>query len=246
MIFLLSPRKFQRLFWVLIVIAGFSGATFLIHQSFKSWAESPIATVIENQPISKLTFPKITVCPPKNTFTNLNYDLIKTENISMDNKIRQELKDYFYELNHDQKYEDVLKEMNILTYENRYDDWYKGYTELLLPTMILSYDKVETLSYSLRTSSHSGKISSQYFGEKFDSKKVQKEVLIFLEFYFDGISRVNNITFIFNTTKETLQLADGFDKVLVNKHGQLPEEMKQVFLRVPVTDKLNDVVYSIQ
>ena len=226
---------------MLIVIAGFSGATFLIHQSFKSWAESPIATIIENQPISKLTFPKVTVCPPKNTFTNLNYDLIKTENITMDNKIRQELKDYFYELNHDQKFEDVLKEMNILTYENRYDDWYKGYSELLLPTMILSSAKVNTLSYSLRTSAPSGKISSQYFGEKFYLNKIQKEVVIFLEFYFDDISRAKNITFIFNMTKEFMQLADGYDRVIIDKHGIVPQEVKQVSLPVPVTDKLNEV-----
>ena len=162
----------------------------------------------------------------------------------MDNKIRQELKDYFYELNHDQKFEDVLKEMKILIYENRYDDWYKGYTELLLPTKIISLDQTETLSYSLRTSSLSGKISSQYFGEKFDSKKIQKEVAIFLEFYFDDISRVKNITFIFNMTIETMQVADGYDRVLVNKYGILPKESKKLFFRVPITDKLNDVVYS--
>ena len=36
---------------------GFTGAGVLIYQSFKSWADSPIVTTIENLPIEKFTFP---------------------------------------------------------------------------------------------------------------------------------------------------------------------------------------------
>ena len=42
-------------------------------------------------------------------------------------------------------------------------------------------------------------------------------------------------------TKETMQLADGYDRVIIDKHGIVPQEVKQVSLPVPVTDKLNEV-----
>ena len=51
-------------------------------------------TTIETLPISELKFPKVTVCPPKNTFTDLNYDLAMTENFTMTPAKRQELYDY--------------------------------------------------------------------------------------------------------------------------------------------------------
>ena len=70
-------------------------------------------------------------------------------------------------------------------------------------------------------------------------------MVIFLEFKFDDISRVKNITFISNMTKETMKLADGYDRVVINKFGQLPQEMKQILITLPVTDKFNDVMYNI-
>ena len=70
-----TTRKYVRLFWIFVVIGGFVGASLLIKESFDSWSESPIKTTIETLPISEITFPKVTVCPPKNTFTDLNYDL---------------------------------------------------------------------------------------------------------------------------------------------------------------------------
>ena len=36
------------------------------------------------------TFPKVTVCPPRNTFTDLNYDLQMVENKTMENKSTSE------------------------------------------------------------------------------------------------------------------------------------------------------------
>ena len=68
-----TTRKYVRVFWILVVIGGFSGAGVLIFTAFQSWADSPVKTTIETHPISEITFPKVTVCPPKNTFTNLNY-----------------------------------------------------------------------------------------------------------------------------------------------------------------------------
>ena len=70
-----TTKKIVKLFWIFVVIFGFTGAGVLIYQSFEAWAQSPVSTIVETMPISKITFPKVTVCPPKNTYTNLNYDL---------------------------------------------------------------------------------------------------------------------------------------------------------------------------
>ena len=83
-----GTRKLWRLFWILTVFGGFATAGLLIYESFKSWAESPIATNIETLPITELKFPKVTVCPPKNTFTNLNYDIEMVGNRTLDNEVR--------------------------------------------------------------------------------------------------------------------------------------------------------------
>ena len=83
-------RKYVRVFWILVVLTGFIGAGVMIYESFQSWDESPIKTTIETHPIPEITFPKMTVCPPKNTNTDLNYDLMMTENMTLDNETRNE------------------------------------------------------------------------------------------------------------------------------------------------------------
>ena len=77
-------KRFVRLFWIAVVISGFTGAGFLIHQSFQSWIESPVKTTVEAHPITNIKFPKVTVCPPKNTYTDLNYDLLMAENMTLE------------------------------------------------------------------------------------------------------------------------------------------------------------------
>ena len=79
-----SSSRFKRLFWVLVVVTGFTAAGILIYQSFANWEESPVSTTIETLPISEITLPKITVCPAKNTYTNLNYDLEMMGNRTID------------------------------------------------------------------------------------------------------------------------------------------------------------------
>ena len=74
--YIATGRKYVRLFWIIIVLSGFTGAGVLIYQSFQTWQDSPIKTTIETLPISDVNFPKIMVCPPKNTYTNLNHDFI--------------------------------------------------------------------------------------------------------------------------------------------------------------------------
>ena len=43
-------------------------------------------------------FPKVTVCPPKNTYTDLNYYLMRMENMTLDTDMRNELTSYAMEV----------------------------------------------------------------------------------------------------------------------------------------------------
>ena len=66
-----TTRKLVRFFWIVVVILGFTGAGVIIYQSFQDWQDNPITTTIETRPIREITYPKVTVCPPKNTYTDL-------------------------------------------------------------------------------------------------------------------------------------------------------------------------------
>ena len=65
--------------------------------------------VFTTLPITETKFPKVTVCPPKNTFTNLNYDLKMTaEGIFLDNYIKDDLIFYATELVQDHHYQEFM------------------------------------------------------------------------------------------------------------------------------------------
>ena len=57
-VYISTTRRLVKLFWVLIVFAGFIGAGVLIQQSVQGWRDSPIKTTIETRPISELKIPK--------------------------------------------------------------------------------------------------------------------------------------------------------------------------------------------
>ena len=91
-----ATRNWTKYFWVLVVFGGFTGAGYLIYTSFYNWEQSPISTTIETLPISKITFPNVTVCPPKESLT-LNFDIMKSEKMDLDEKTRSDL--FAYSLN---------------------------------------------------------------------------------------------------------------------------------------------------
>ena len=148
----------------------------MIYNSFQSWNESPVKTTVETLPISEITFPKVTVCPPKNTYTDLNYDLMMTENMTLDNDTRQELTNFAAEMLYDHLYDIVMKNLSKLEDNDRYYNWYTGYTEILLPYFISSndiYGRRVGVHYDVYTTATSGTVSTQYFGEEFDADKVE-------------------------------------------------------------------------
>ena len=94
---IITTQRFSRIFWILVVILSISSSALLILQSLRTWSKSPISTTIETLPISRIHFPKVIVCPPKSTQTNLNQDLVMSENLTLDKTTKDELVEYIKE-----------------------------------------------------------------------------------------------------------------------------------------------------
>ena len=125
-----TTKKFVRIFWIWVVLSGFIAAAILIYHSVQNWAQSPVKTTISTLPITDLRFPKLTVCPPKDTFTNLNFDLLLTKNLTINNDTRSMFADYAFELLHDSFYSEIKENLSIINNDDRYFNWYHGYTEI--------------------------------------------------------------------------------------------------------------------
>ena len=83
--------KAGKVLWATVVIAGFCTAGFLIQSSYEEWETTPVATSISTHPIAALPLPIITICPPEQSNTALNVDLVRAGNISLTDSDRQAL-----------------------------------------------------------------------------------------------------------------------------------------------------------
>ena len=160
-------QRLVKLFWIGVVISGFIGASVIIYQSFQDWHESPVKTTIETHAIKEITFPKVTVCPPKNTFTNLNYDLLMVKNMTLDDETRNDIMFYAMKLLNGQKFDKIIRNLSMLQEENKYFNWYHGYTQIKLPKY---HELNDTLEFDIQTRVASGVISTKNFGQIFEAK----------------------------------------------------------------------------
>ena len=165
-----TSKKFARLFWIFAVLAGFTGAAFLIQLSFQSWSLSPVKTTVETLPISRITLPKVTVCPPKNTFTDLNYDLLRADEMGLDDDKRNQLFGMALELLESKHFESNWAIWNKVQEKKRFFNWYHGLTLIASP---LSYR--QTLRFFVSTSAPNGVLTTQHFGEPFQLNKLDKK-----------------------------------------------------------------------
>ena len=169
-----SP-KYAKLFWIFAVVSGFIGAGYLINMSFQSWSVSPITTTVQTLPLARITLPKVTVCPPKNTFTDLNYDLMRAENLELDDDQKYQLFEMALGLLERKYFEKNLKLLDKFTEKNRFLNWYRGFTEIKTP-FYSSFKNKDTLKFSFKTSASNGAVTFQYIGEPFQSKKLDKNI----------------------------------------------------------------------
>ena len=167
LVYLSTERKLSKLFWIIVVIAGFSYSGYLIQGSISNWSESPIKTIIETRPISELTFPKVTVCPPKNTFTDLNYDLLMVQNKTMTNETKQQFVSVVMSEFHNSGYYDYIDYVNMLEEDNRAYNLYHAFS-----TYTTTYLSDKTFNIGFGTSASSGVVKTQYFAMKFEVDKI--------------------------------------------------------------------------
>ena len=166
-----TTRKYARLFWILVVITGFVGASLLIKESFDSWSKSPVKTTIKTLPISGIKLPKVAVCPPKNTYTDLNYDLMMTENITVTDKMRDEMFEYALEVISESVSQN---DWNKLHEEDRFYNWYQGYT--LIKSPFYSLFPFSGLNIIIESTATSGVVTTQYYGEQFRPELVERKL----------------------------------------------------------------------
>ena len=129
-----SSRRLLKLFWLSVVLAGFICSTSLIQKSFRGWEESPISTSVDILPITEITFPNVTVCPPKRTFTALNYDLALAENMTIRPEDRVKLvelvqettsedwREFYVDLFQDHSLETILLTLTRLIHQQREEE----------------------------------------------------------------------------------------------------------------------------
>lgn len=172
-----TTRSYSRLFWICVVVTGFSVAGFLINQSVESWSEQPFVTTIETMPTEELKLPKITVCPPKNRFTDLNYDLVMAKNMSFTKEMKTELSNYA-------KYvidKGFLKYLSKVEEKDHFYNYYHGLSGFTFPNLNLNQmwlddDIHPTLSIQSDSYALSGTISTEHFGEKFNIDLMERNV----------------------------------------------------------------------
>ena len=153
-----SKNRLLRLLWIAIVVTAFSVALKLISNSYIDWSQDPVSTSVSTHPIENLVFPNVTVCPPKGFNTALNYDLMKTKNISLTSSARKDLVD---------------EAKNALL-----NDSYVDFNELMVAVanphnLRNMYNKLQSLpqphgddGFEVRMWSPSGNISTPWFGKK--------------------------------------------------------------------------------
>ena len=184
-------RRLVRLLWISVVITGFTGAAVLIHQSFSSWTNSPISTTIETLPISDLDFPNVTVCPPKNSFTSLNPDLIMARNVNFKQEKRKELSDFvldaLFDASHDVKYREFIDYR-----QDHYLEWYTGISSTTnIPyEQYYSYINRKDKIYKVSTERHIGSFSTPYFRQPFSHNKFEATMHNELCIYIPAKGRV--------------------------------------------------------
>ncbi len=193
-----TTRKYARLFWILVVIGGFVGASLLIKESFNSWSESPVKTTIETLPISEITFPKVTVCPPKNTFTDLNYDLMMTENIKLTVEARDEMFKYAVEVINEDSFSG--NNWTKLHEEDKFYNWYHGYTMIESPF----YDS-NGLNIYINTAATSGVVTTQHYGDQFMPELVERKLWYNVRVYSpESVKKNENVTLHFRVEKVSM------------------------------------------
>ena len=206
-----TSQKIVRIFWILVVFTGFSVAGFIIFKSFRDWEESPVKTTIETLPITDITFPKVTVCPPKNTYTDLNYHLMMADNMTISIETRNELFNYLTEiLNHEYLYLTTKDNLKKLVDNDKNYNIYNGYSSYKTEITPQKPNVSEVTS-----SSSYGNISTQYYAQDFNKDKVELNLRYSVTIITPQSIRNNpNVTLHIDIEKISMEESNSYTDIL--------------------------------
>ena len=197
--YIASSKSFAKLVWITIVVTCFTFAGILIHQSFQSWEESPIKTTVQTLPISEISFPKVTVCPPKNTFTNLNYDLHMAEKMTFEDDTRTKLLKIAIETLDDHFVEEAKLNFTQIEQKNIFFNWYNGFTKISMP----SYSG--KLIFKIDMTSTEGAVETKYFRQDFDKSKLNQGMSVTINIHVpENVRNSSNITLMVHCEVEKI------------------------------------------
>ena len=100
-----------------------------IESSLPSWSDSPVYTSLSTHSISELNFPKITVCPPQDSLTSLNQDIVKSTDKVLTDQQKKELTDFVSEVTFDCEADKKFRQLRDNTDTDTYRHWYLGLTQ---------------------------------------------------------------------------------------------------------------------
>ena len=182
-----------------------------------NWGQSPITTTIETLSISEITLPNVTVCPPKNSLLNLNYDIVHSDELKLDNDTRRELFDFALDVVQEEFYDETMRNLSKVKDPDIYYKWYHGYTFLRYPAY--NY-KVNQLKYFVDTASTSGNMSTPYFSDKFNADKVDGNIFIQIRIYVPpSVSGNSSTTLMLNLEKNTMKAVSDKDYMYMSTFG---------------------------
>ena len=189
-----APSTLSKVFWLLVVIFGFSTAFYLINDSYTNWEASPIATSISTHPISELDFPTITVCPPEGSNTALNYDLVRAQNITLTEKDRDSLLTRTTQILIDKPSEEFVRVARSLLSEENILDIFESTPTSIYP-MANNHFNHNTPSYEIWTSKLNGSYKTPWFGENYPCNQTIVEVHFVLELPLVVQDKADDIVF---------------------------------------------------
>ena len=236
-----SDKKLSRLFWVFIVIGGFTGASIIIFESFSNWKENPISTTVETLPISELTFPKVTLCPPKDSFLNHNQDLLQAEKVMLNVESRRKLYEFALNVIHEEFHNELMTKLGKIEDSDRFYNWYYGLTQINYPTLKIdsSSSRKYYLWYDFQTSATSGNISTKFLGKKFDAEKVDGYISYTITFFIPISSIVDNRTLYLNIEKVTMPEFGDNDQMILFWNGGQPQYLDADLKQFDISGQAN-------
>ena len=213
-----TSRYAIRLFWTCVVLFGLTASGYLIQQSFESWAESPISTAIDSQPTSEVKLPRINVCPPRNTFTDLNVDLMNLNNATLNSSNKDQIIRFAMEVIQDQIHQDIMSDLKKIEEKDRSYNWYKGITQIRIPY----HENDGTFTLMFRTYKLAGQVSTQSFGLPFNASLVDKSISIVVYIEISPQLRADkNVTLHFHVEQNSIpglkNVNDGNDDYYVSR-----------------------------